>query len=85
MYGENTKTIAIPIYRILPYPVIHSIYIPPSSLYIVYMCILCISDSKEVILRNPEGLRNVTECIHEKACRRHALTSLYPGYEIITR
>ena len=23
MYGENTKTIAIPIYRVLPYPVIH--------------------------------------------------------------
>ena len=22
MYGENTKTIAIPIYRVLPYPVI---------------------------------------------------------------
>ena len=53
-------------------------YIPPSSLYIVYMCILCISGSKsmptralsgirEVILRNPEGLHNVTECIHEKA------------------
>ena len=32
----------------------------------------------------PEGLRNITECIHEKACRRHALMSLYPGYEIIT-
>ena len=39
----------------------------------------------EVILRNPEGLRNITECIHEKARCRHALTSLYPGYEIITR
>jgi hypothetical protein len=23
MYGENTKTIAIPIYRVLPYPVMH--------------------------------------------------------------
>ena len=26
MYGENTKTIAIPIYRVLPYPVIHAQY-----------------------------------------------------------
>ena len=25
MYGENTNTIAIPIYRVLPYPVIHRI------------------------------------------------------------
>ena len=44
-----------------------------------------LSGIHEVILRNPEGLRNITECIPEKACRRHALTSLYPGYEIITR
>ena len=44
-----------------------------------------LSGIHEVILRNPEGLRNITECIHEKARRRRALTSLYPGYEIITR
>ena len=26
MYGENTKTIAIPIYRVLPYPVMKSYF-----------------------------------------------------------
>ena len=27
MYGENTNTMAIPIYRVLPYPVIYSPYL----------------------------------------------------------
>ena len=34
MYGENTKTIAIPIYRVLPYPVI--VITPLSVLWLVY-------------------------------------------------
>ena len=29
MYGENTNTIAIPIYRVLPYPVILQLYVAP--------------------------------------------------------
>ena len=60
------------------------------------MYIILYSNSKSMpiykgFIRNtrraqPEGLRNITECnIHEKACRRRALTSLYPGDEIITR
>ena len=34
MYGENTKTIAIPIYRVLPYPVIHVHFVHVHMCYI---------------------------------------------------
>ena len=36
MYGENTKTIAIPIYRVLPYPVMYAMYIMPMRTGVVY-------------------------------------------------
>ena len=41
MYGENTKTIAIPIYRILPYPVMYctsSLYTFFQQYSILYLC-----------------------------------------------
>ena len=53
---------------------------------IVRACLQGLYQEYTIIPRaQPEGLRNITECIHEKARRRRALTSLYPGYEIITR
>ena len=46
MYGENTKTIAIPIYRVLPYPVIHACSICPGNNYnhSCGSCVLCTGD-----------------------------------------
>ena len=40
MYGENTKTIAIPIYRVLPYPVISTCM---SSVYNIHaLVVVCV-------------------------------------------
>ena len=39
MYGENTNTMAIPIYRVLPYPVIHVHVHCTHTIYIyIYIC-----------------------------------------------
>ena len=48
MYGENTKTIAIPIYRVLPYPVMYvHVYVHVCGIFVAvplnreqmfYMC-----------------------------------------------
>ena len=49
--------------------------------YILTWDLLCVGIPRA----QPKGLRNITECIHEKTRRRRARTSLYPGDEIITR
>ena len=38
MYGENTKTIAIPLYRVLPYPVIYVVVERKKYILTAYKC-----------------------------------------------
>ena len=48
MYGENTNTIAIPIYRVLPYPVINQEIQFMIALYIVTENLAIVSISRSL-------------------------------------